>query len=1312
MIEDASISTREQDRFDHHSVALQLAELVRSVQHPTAVGLLGPFGSGKSSVVRLLAEHLRVDNKLAVLQVSAEHHSGTARARAMLYGLLGAAHREKLISDETLDTERACLEGSRQRTLPRPTPNAHRPGKPGAGRYISMARAGAGWIAGVLAVVWLLGMAAVFVGHLLGLGHGVVPWRWFASKGAAPVTAVLSSASIVVAAIGAAKDGAIQAFRAYDISVTTPRPDSTDELEQVFSRLIDEIHQRKLKRLVIAIDDIDRLNADEVLEALATIRSLLLAGAHSALNPVFIISCDEDIVREAIMGVHPGLAHRAAPAGTQEGRRKATEEAAQEYLNKLFSVRITLPAHHDHDLLEYAEHLLVHPDEHPLVGYVGGIGATRSVLETLVHPQVREPRHAIRLVNAFLTDYGLAHRRERPSPGRAARIAPGEVTGFPLELARLVVLRSDHRTLYDRIRRETVLLSLLDDALLGSQDALNDPLLRDFLKSPDLPTAGLNTDEWPGLAYLRATAWRTRNHRPPQLNALITLGSTPASRDLGSENAQAIALELQQRDSEALGQRLVDVGQRRHVLGAVRNTLAGLRPGLALDNAVAATVLALGSLPDLIAAAPEAGAEAARPELTALTEQLARRRVEAPDAVPIRAWVPLLSSIPAAYLSLLVEELTAKPGDPDEAGQWASALLDVPADMAFAPMLAGAVEKYFADLTVSGSELELERWTEPGRHRESWPASAYGALLAMAASHGTPDTLDFAVDLARTHAQVHRWDRNVIRGLMTDWDTVSAVCKQRRVAVLDELVLPADSWGQLLDDEALAAVISPTAAPRHGVTLGGWLACQLAQFLHDDEDMATSLRTQELLEKWLPTVGPQPAPNTNATCNDVIFVVFAQVALTGMELAQAMSRLLPRLPQHDGAGFMTLILTQLRSAQPELDADILTTIFTMLASYLQATDDAESGPVLRSAQMALDVLVAPLPEDSDAGRLARLGLSSVLATKRGAARAGQLVATLAQHLPVPMVGPAPLSGVHGELLVCLHTLLADPSTRQSSLPAILERLQASVNQGHVAAPVDFAARYLDDPQIHQFWIAHIDQQWASVTPQSRDLAVRGAERQDVRDSSLGTRLASHIPHGNDAVWAWAARLWPRAERQVQVDMLAVARGRCPDLASHAAQIPGDMLTEAIHRAGDHIEDLFKLCADNPALNASLTSYMQSLIHSGDVDAHLVRVAVDASTDPAGVWDMALRTASEDQYAARRAAAVIGALAEAKPASAPADLVSRLAPVIYGADPEATRALGAAVASLPRKVRQGLSDAIPREGQPRGRRTEFRKAAGL
>ncbi len=53
------------------SVSQELLGVVRGSTQPLAVGLLGPFGRGKSSVVRLLAVELRDQDKWAILHLSA-----------------------------------------------------------------------------------------------------------------------------------------------------------------------------------------------------------------------------------------------------------------------------------------------------------------------------------------------------------------------------------------------------------------------------------------------------------------------------------------------------------------------------------------------------------------------------------------------------------------------------------------------------------------------------------------------------------------------------------------------------------------------------------------------------------------------------------------------------------------------------------------------------------------------------------------------------------------------------------------------------------------------------------------------------------------------------------------------------------------------------------------------------------------------------------------------------------------------------------------------------------------------------------------
>ncbi|MFF2438768.1 P-loop NTPase fold protein [Streptomyces sp. NPDC058107] len=222
-IEDIAIDRSDQDIFDHHSVARQLARTITAATQSLAIGLLGPFGSGKSSVVRLLTTELANNDKWAVLHVSAEHHSGVARARALMYALLDAALQNKLIDEDINRSERACLEGSRQHTLPRPGPLSSRVGRSGPRRYLHAGVVGLLWVGFMLGTLWLLGACAMYFAHHIGVGEGVPALTWFASKKAASLTTILVSGAAISAVLAAGKEGALQTLKAYEITVYPER---------------------------------------------------------------------------------------------------------------------------------------------------------------------------------------------------------------------------------------------------------------------------------------------------------------------------------------------------------------------------------------------------------------------------------------------------------------------------------------------------------------------------------------------------------------------------------------------------------------------------------------------------------------------------------------------------------------------------------------------------------------------------------------------------------------------------------------------------------------------------------------------------------------------------------------------------------------------------------------------------------------------------------------------------------------------------------------------------------------------------------
>jgi hypothetical protein len=383
---DEPIRDRSSDEFHHQDVAEQLREIIEVHAPPDVIGLIGPFGTGKSSVAELLVRMFEGSKQRRAVRLSADKHTGVARQRALVYGLADALADNRILTRRNRDKLLRPLATSTQQATVDP---------------ITLVRT-IGLVIISLLIIYLIGVV------LAGFLHPrrVSPWIW-------PSTDPWNKISLPIAAL-------IFLAGFLKVTVTVSRLVAADEIERVFRSIIDRCH-KDLKRLVIIVDDIDRLPPNQVLEAVATIRSLKHEQRRrwdhgSERRVVFVVACDEEVLRQALADADPGL---SAVGGS-------TEIAAAEYLEKLFAVRRYMPPHLLINMRAYARKRLEDIDPQSR-------DAVLQSIPILVHPNVRTPRHVIRLINALVADFRLASTREQKSTG----MAKDEVTKHPSVLARL-----------------------------------------------------------------------------------------------------------------------------------------------------------------------------------------------------------------------------------------------------------------------------------------------------------------------------------------------------------------------------------------------------------------------------------------------------------------------------------------------------------------------------------------------------------------------------------------------------------------------------------------------------------------------------------------------------------------------------------------------------------------------------------------------------------------------------------------------------------------------------------------------------------
>jgi hypothetical protein len=515
---DREVRDASEDRFGHRHYAEALKSLIENEEHdpPYSIGLLGKWGTGKSTIKGMYLDNLKDDaetdsegkkrgDKIHTVTFNAWRYGGSDIKRALLrhvYLELGGdkpSLRDKLFRQ----IERSERE------------------EKSAWDLVKDIAASLGW------PLLLVTLAAVAVAAVVWL----VSWRLGAGE--------VSSGLIGVAAFafsGYVLRGYIESGLPF---VSFDRPVNRIEMpvttaEEYEDLLLDQIEEfarsegNECKRLVVFVDDLDRLSATEMVDGLDAIRTFLDLPDHKLpedLGVIFVISCDEERVARAI--------ERKWRDGDLPGAVFSFEDARR-YLNRMFQFRLEIPRFPKRDMRNFAEQKF--QNELPEIAKsVEQNGTTlESVVTRLMHVDVESPRNAIQILNAFVQSWWVAQRREHEGPGsgRAGGLREGVVTSHPESLAALSVLRVDFPDFYNELQEQPDLVQqfiqvfVRDENLQQQPDAIRDALSR-FSKSEE----GEIKEKYKGLqrylSSLQGIRW------PESLRPLLLLTQDPTTRDLG-----------------------------------------------------------------------------------------------------------------------------------------------------------------------------------------------------------------------------------------------------------------------------------------------------------------------------------------------------------------------------------------------------------------------------------------------------------------------------------------------------------------------------------------------------------------------------------------------------------------------------------------------------------------------------------------------------------------------------------------------------------------------------------------------------------
>lgn len=366
----------------------------------------------------------------------------------------------------------------------------------------------------------------------------------------------------------------------------------------------------------------------------------LLQSVPRGREPIFVISCNERIIRSAVGTSTDAPAELApiaddgSPAGNErvdgDGASRRSETAfesaglspdaplptsdhdhpALAFVDKLLTIRVLMPPTMSGDMRRFAHDLV--PAEHPLRSQPG-LDFER-ILAILVHDGVDDPRSVIRLLNRFVA--ALLLGREREDSGR---VFEGDVTHHMDVLAQLAVILDEFPDFYDDIAQNPVLLGAASKIALRNNDlspSERDALVRSTAFTDDRTQSGAPSFRRSALRrYLSGTARLVRY--PADVGPLIYFTATPGGRSLGVELRNELMSALRAGDSHELaavlgrvpsdrtnsaGEEIADILRQAPAVDAP-NYLAAVAPNLPSLDTTAGQVA--DACADLIDRAPD-----------------------------------------------------------------------------------------------------------------------------------------------------------------------------------------------------------------------------------------------------------------------------------------------------------------------------------------------------------------------------------------------------------------------------------------------------------------------------------------------------------------------------------------------------------------------------------------------------------------------------------------------------------------------------------------------------------------------------------
>ncbi|WP_434659373.1 P-loop NTPase fold protein [Paenibacillus polymyxa] len=403
-LQDSPVTNRKEDKFQYGQMADIIYELLEEGQLPLHIGLMGSWGTGKTSVLRLLETKVNAERKnnrkyllkfINVWKFADDAPSLHRKIVREVEAELNVENNEGITHETTIQELRKT--SGVWSILQKELWKKH----------------------GYIMLLYVITLIIVTI---------LYEWVFnFKDAWALSFTSTTSLLAILIANALLNKNGVELTYQKHQKELALLYG---DQFEHRFESAVSEyLKANKGKKLILVFDDLDRLPPKQLVAALNTIKTFLRSNQCA-----FIVPCDEEVLLEGI-----------SSAFTE---KKMYNLSVSEFLNKTFDLQLHLPHVEKVNMRTYAKNLL---SEQQIKWTLDENMPVDRLLGILIHTGVRTPRQVKKILNAYAFDWYLALKRDAEAGVEFLRKHPNEIAIF-------TVLKTDFPNYYHYVSQNPFIL--------------------------------------------------------------------------------------------------------------------------------------------------------------------------------------------------------------------------------------------------------------------------------------------------------------------------------------------------------------------------------------------------------------------------------------------------------------------------------------------------------------------------------------------------------------------------------------------------------------------------------------------------------------------------------------------------------------------------------------------------------------------------------------------------------------------------------------------------------------------------------------